>query len=414
MNEQPAESHDRNTRLIRWLTCMMFLIFAMTTDAVGSVIPQIIQEFRLSMTAAGAFHYAPMAAIAVGALLLGFLADRLGRKKTIVAGLLLYAFGSGLFALGSSFGFFLALLALSGLGISIFKIGALALIGDIADSTSSHTSLMNTLEGFFGVGSIIGPAIVITLLNAGLSWKWLYEIAAVICTVLIVIALMVRYPGARHVEREKVQLRQTFALMKDPLALGFSTLVVAYVSVEVAIYVWMPTYLQGYHGPHPWLSTYALTVFFVLRAAGRFFGAWLLQRVTWTKVLALFGFAIFACFAGSLAGGVDIGVLLLPLSGLFMSMIYPTLNSKGISCFHKSHHGAIAGVILFFTAAAAALAPLAMAAVSDSMGSPRYGFGLATGFALLLFLGLLANWLVDPAKGRLRELDRLEYSVPGS
>ena len=194
---------------------MMFLIFAMTTDAVGSVIPRIIQEFRLSMTAAGAFHYAPMAAIAVGALLLGFLADRLGRKKTIVVGLLLYAVGSGLFALGNSFGFFLALLALSGLGISIFKIGALALIGDIAESTSSHTSLMNTLEGFFGVGSIIGPAIVITLLNAGLSWKWLYEIAAVICVVLIVLALIVRYPGARHVEREKVQLRQTFVLMRE-------------------------------------------------------------------------------------------------------------------------------------------------------------------------------------------------------
>jgi len=36
----------------------MFLTFAMTTDAVGSVIPRIIEEFRLSMKAAGAFHYA--------------------------------------------------------------------------------------------------------------------------------------------------------------------------------------------------------------------------------------------------------------------------------------------------------------------------------------------------------------------
>ena len=41
------------------------------------------------------------------------------------------------------------------------------------------------------------------------------------------------------------------------------------------------------------------------------------------------------------------------MPGLFMSMIYPTLNSKGISCFPKTEHGAIAGVILFFTAAAA-------------------------------------------------------------
>src|SRR6266481_3471983 len=74
----------REYALIRALTCLMFLTFAMTTDAVGSVIPRIIEEFRLSMKAAGAFHYAPMSAIAAGALLLGFLADRLGRKRTIM------------------------------------------------------------------------------------------------------------------------------------------------------------------------------------------------------------------------------------------------------------------------------------------------------------------------------------------
>jgi fucose permease len=411
MVEQQAKAAGRNATLIRWLTCLMFLIFAMTTDAVGSVIPRIIEEFKLSMKAAGSFHYVPMGAIAVGALLLGFLADRLGRKATILTGLLLYALGSGLFAFGSSFVWFVGLLAVSGLGIGIFKIGALALIGDISASTSAHTSLMNTLEGFFGLGSIIGPALVAVLIGAGLSWKWLYVVAAVICTVLAAMAAIVRYPRARRVNAEPVNLRQTFRLLQDTFALGFSLLIVLYVSVEVAIYVWMPTYLQGYDGPEVWLATYALTIFFVLRAAGRFLGAWILQYLSWTRVLALFGFAIFACFAGSLAGGNRTGVFLLPLSGLFMSTMYPTLNSKGISCFHKSHHGAIAGVILFFTAAAAALAPLAMAAISDAFGNAKYGFALATAIALLLFLGLLINWILDPTKGRLRELDQLEYSA---
>ena len=81
------EAHD--VRLIRWLVCLMFFTFAMTTDAVGSVIPQIIEEFALSMTAASAFQYATMGGIAAGALLLGFLADRVGRKRTIVGGLVL-------------------------------------------------------------------------------------------------------------------------------------------------------------------------------------------------------------------------------------------------------------------------------------------------------------------------------------
>jgi fucose permease len=129
---------------------------------------------------------------------------------------------------------------------------------------------------------------------------------------------------------------------------------------------------------------------------------WLLARFSWTAVLALFGTLIFICFAGSIAGGVNTGAWLLPLSGLFMSMIYPTLNSKGISCFPKPQHGAAAGIILFFTALSAAVGPLAMGAVSDAYGDPAYGFVLASGFALLLCLGLLANWWTDPAARRLQ------------
>ncbi len=400
-----ADSRTPNRRLLKWLTCLMFLMFAMTSDAVGSVIPKVIEEFKLSMKAAGTFHYVPMAAIALGAVLLGFLADRMGRKATIVAGLCLYGVGSLLFAVGNSLAFFIVLLAISGLGISVFKIGALALIGDISNSTREHTSLMNAVEGFFGVGSIIGPALVAVLLRAGMSWKWLYVIAAGVCAVLLLIALRVRYPDSRAAEGERIDLGRTFRMIGNPYALGFSSLIALYVATEVAIYVWMPTYLASYEHEAPLLTAYALTIFFVLRAAGRFLGAWLLNHYSWSMVLACFGIAIFACFAASLRGGVAVAVYLLPLSGLFMSMMYPTLNSKCISCFEKIEHGAAAGVTLFFTALAAAAGPLAMAVVSDQFGSAAAGFALATNFAGLLALGLVYNWLRAPAAARLAQRD---------
>lgn len=122
----------------------MFFTFAMTTDAVGSVIPRVIQEYRLSMTAASAFQYATMLGIATGALLLGFLADRLGRQRTIILGLSLYGLSSLLVALGGQFHALVAMLALSGLGISIFKTAARpALIGDITASPQAHTAIRN-------------------------------------------------------------------------------------------------------------------------------------------------------------------------------------------------------------------------------------------------------------------------------
>ena len=88
---------NRNLTAIKWLTFLMFMMFAMTTDSVGEIIPRIIQEFHLSNVAAGAFHYAPMTAIALAAIFLGYLADKLGRKKTIIIGLVLFALNSYLF-----------------------------------------------------------------------------------------------------------------------------------------------------------------------------------------------------------------------------------------------------------------------------------------------------------------------------
>jgi len=400
----------RNMAAIKALTFLMFMMFAMTTDSVGLIIPRIIGTFHLSLTAAGSFQYATMGGIALAGFLLGHLADRFGRKRTIIAGLTLFAAASFLFVAGNSFWYFCALMALSGAAIGIFKTAALALIGDIVTSTKKHTSTMNTVEGFFGVGSILGPAVLARLLSRGLGWQWLYVLAGTICVLLIVTAAAVRYPVAESGETDIRYKANTMAVIGNGYVLAFSCGAFLYVAVESAVYVWMPTLIAGYRGSAAWLAAYSISIFFLLRAAGRFLGAWMLNRLPWTGVLAFFSALILACFAASAVAGLTWAVYLLPLSGLFMSVIYPTINSKGISCLPKSEHGAGAGVLLFFTCLSAVLAPLAMGAVSDAMGGPEYGFVLATGFAALLFAGLLLNWLFKPTIRIFERLDETEYN----
>ncbi len=408
MSDSPTE---KNLRIIRWLTYLMFMMFAMTTDAVGVIIPEVMKDFELGMTAAGLFHYGPMIAIALAGMFLGFLADKLGRKNTIVLGLVTFAANSYLFLVGNTFGFYLTLLMVSGLAIGVFKTGALALIGDISLSTTQHTSTMNGVEAFFGVGAIIGPLIVTYMLGQGVDWKWLYVIAATLCVVLIIMALLVNYPKTMKHTGEPITLGRTLKMVKDPYALGFSMGAFLYVATESAIYVWMPTLLHGYDGSAVFIATYSLTIFFVLRAGGRFIGMWMMAHFQWAQVLVIFSLAILVCFLGTIIIGNEAAVYLLPLSGIFMSVIYPTLNSKGISCFPKNQHGGAAGVILFFTAAGAAFGPLSMGVVSDLFGGkPEVGFMLATVFAAILFIGLFYNWLKAPTEARLHQLNLSEYS----
>jgi fucose permease len=399
----------RNLTVVKTLIFAMFAMFAMTTDSVGVIIPEVIRTFQLSLTAGGSFQYATMGGIAFSALFLGHLADRWGHRATILVGLGLFATACFLFTVGHSFLFFAALLALSGMAIGIFKTGALALIGDLSSSTRQHTAIMNMLEGFFGVGAIIGPALVARLLATHLSWIWLYVLAGSICVTLIVLASVVRYPGGSRADAPRPPAG-TMGAMRNPYVLGFSAAAFLYVGVEAAVYVWMPTLLAGYSGPATLLAVYAVSAFFLLRAAGRFLGVLMLERFAWQPVLAVFSGSILLCFVLAVAGGVSWAVYTLPLSGIFMSVMYPTINSKGISCLPKAAHGAAAGVILFFTCVSAVLAPLAIGAVSDAMGHIVYGFWLATALAGLLFAGMLANWLVNPTRAVLEQFDRSEYA----
>ncbi|MBO1897821.1 MULTISPECIES: MFS transporter [unclassified Shewanella] len=396
VNHMKSNENSGNTR-IRILTYLMFFMFAMTSDAVGVIIPELINTFDLSMSQASAFHYMPMLFIALSGLFLGFLADKLGRKITILIGLLLFALASFMFALGESFYYFLCLLALVGIAIGVFKTGALGLIGDISTNSKQHSSTMNTVEGFFGVGAMVGPAIVSYLLITGVSWKYLYFGAGVFCLILCWLAYKAEYPQLKRSSTQDINLASTFSMMRNPYALGYSLAIGLYVATEVAIYVWMPTLLLNYEGELALIATYALTIFFTLRALGRFLGGWILNRYSWQQVMFWFSLAISLCYLGAMMYGISAAVILLPLSGLFMSMMYPTLNSKGISCFPVDQHGSVAGVILFFTALSAALGPLLMGVVGDIFGHVKYGFYLATGFAFMLCLLAAYNLLRDPS-----------------
>jgi fucose permease len=389
-------------RSIRYLTYLMFFMFAMTTDSVGLIIPRVIAEFGLSLTVAGALHYGSMAGIAGAGLLLGSLADRLGRKRAILLGLALFAGTSFIVPLTHSFGQVLGLIILAGMAIGIFKTAAVALVADMSRSATELTSTMNMAEGFFGVGAIIGNLIVSQLFLHEVSWRWLYSIAGALCLVLIAISSLSTYPAIpRGRVADSSGARATLRLLGNRYALGFSLAAFAYVAVECAIYVWMPTLLEGIHGPASAYVAYALPAFFLMRALGRFIGAWLLRRFDWSQAIAISAGVIFVCFLCSAIGGVGVALYLLPLSGLFMSIIYPTINSKGVGCFPPAEQGAAAGVILFFTCAGALLGPLSMGWIGDLYGGARSGFLLATGVAALLAAGLAVNAFLKPARAQL-------------
>ena len=187
-----------------------------------------------------------------------------------------------------------------------------------------------------------------------------------------------------------------------------------YVAAEAAIYVWAPTYLAGYSGSWLWLAAYVVSIFFVLRAAGRFLGVWLLSRFDWGTVLFACSTAMALLFWAAVVGGREVAIFTLPATGLFMSVLYPTINSTGISCYDKGRHGSIAGLLLFFTCLSAVFAPMAMGALGDWLGDSAYSQLLGAVFASLL--AVLCGWNVSrqPFAAILAKRDRDDYNGAAS
>ena len=350
-----------------------------------------------------------MTGIAVAGLLLGSLADRFGRRRTIVAGLVLFAAACFLLSAGNTLWFF-------AVSAGAVRPGDRYLQDGRAGVDRRHLEINGRAHIDHEHGRRLlrrrrhrRPRAADAAAGGGLSWKWLYVIAGGMCSVLVVLALLVRYPETPR-RAAAGSTRGTGAALRNPYVLAFSAGAFLYVAVEAAIYVWMPTLLARYTGSAAALAAYSLSIFFLLRAGGRFLGAWVLQQARWQVVLMVFSGCILACFAFTVIGGVAWGVFLLPLSGLFMSVMYPTINSKGISCAHKADHGAAAGVILFFTCVSAVIAPLMLGAMGDAFGDIIYGYWLATGFAVLLFGGSVLNWALNPTRAVLEERDMTEYA----
>jgi len=76
-----AESTPISLTTIKWLTYLMFMMFAMSTDAVGVIIPEVMKQFNLSLTSAGLMHYTPMIAIAFSGYCSAFLPTESAGKR---------------------------------------------------------------------------------------------------------------------------------------------------------------------------------------------------------------------------------------------------------------------------------------------------------------------------------------------
>lgn len=142
----------------------------------GSVLPVLMKEWSMDPIQAGAIGSYGIFGMMVGAILFGILADKLGRKRVLMASVILFSLASALCGIAPGPLEFSILRFLGGLGIGGILPCLIAMLTDYAPKGRANTFIA-VLMCFFSVGGILA-AFVSMLLLPSLGWHAVYFVAA--------------------------------------------------------------------------------------------------------------------------------------------------------------------------------------------------------------------------------------------
>ena len=123
--------------------CMACLLMdGFDVQVLGYTAPSIIREWRIANAALGPVFAAANFGVLLGALLISMLADRIGRRPVIVAGVLFVGAMTILTARATSVPQLLVLRFLTGIGLGTIVSNASSLVGEYASKRMRATMIM--------------------------------------------------------------------------------------------------------------------------------------------------------------------------------------------------------------------------------------------------------------------------------
>ncbi len=174
------------------LTCAAVLFLdGFDTTAIGYVAPSLAKEWHIGKEALGPVFSAGLFGLMIGALLLGPLADRIGRKKIIVLSTLAFGIGTLTTFFVNDVSTLLAIRFLTGLGLGGAMPNTVALTSEFSPHRRRATMVMVMFVGF-SIGAALGGFLAAALIPQ-FGWRSVFIVGGVAPLVLVPI-LILRLP----------------------------------------------------------------------------------------------------------------------------------------------------------------------------------------------------------------------------
>lgn len=352
-------------------------------DVVGISSNYVKQDFGLSDSLANLLPMMVFLWFAVCSIPTGILMNKIGRKNTVLAGVIITLLALLVPVISYTYTMVLVAFALLGIGNTILQVSLNPLLTNVVSGNRLTSSL--TLGQFVkAIASFLGP--VITGFASGIlgSWKLVFPIFAVI-TLLSGLWLWFAPIKKESTKSAVSGFSASFGLLKDPVILMFFLAIVVLVGIDVGINVTLPKFLMDGTSLSLEKAGLSTSLYFAARTIGAFVGTFLLIKLSERKfymsstILGIISLILIVLITDALwLTYVSIFCL-----GLAVSNIFPIVFSLALK--RRSDSTNEVSALLVMGIAGGAIVPPVLGLVSDSAGQTGAMVVLLVLFVYLCF-----------------------------
>ena len=347
------------------LCCLVFICLGISSSAIGPILPELAANAQVSLAQMGAVFTAFFTGSIVSQFLMGPIADRFGNHKVLMVGIIVLAAGLLAYNFKLSYPAILAFSTLAGLGMGAVVLGNNVLIATTFSDRS--VSALNLINLFYGVGAVIGPAIISLVVSRFGSGHWVVGLDALAFLVLVPFIYRLKIPTPPPLQPRASTVGS--ALFKSPLLWTLAAITLLYVGIETGMGGWITTYMNRTTSLS--LETAALVTsgFWMALSLGRLTNSWLglhlaPERILWTNLCgAAAGSLVFAFSTGS----QWISIFAIILMGFSFGAIYPTLVAS-VSTAFPERRGQAVSIMSSFGSGGGMLIPVMMGYLIEQFG----------------------------------------------
>jgi len=291
---------------------VLLMMFPQIMETIYSpALPNIAESFAVSVASASQTLSVYFIAFAIGVFCWGRLADIIGRRKAMLAGLVCYAIGSALALIVSDFSLLLLARVLSAFGAAVGSVITQTMMRD-SYSGEELAKVFSVMGMSLGISPVIG-----LLLGSVLSAYWGYQgvfVALMVSAIVLLFLSVKSLPETKPAHTQKIAIGKLAIKMLTDSGIIKNTLLVAAFNLMWFSYFSLAPFMFEAQG----LSTLAFGTSGLLLGFGAFLGSYV------NKILLGRGYASaqLVRFASAIALVGGLGIWLFQSTVLGLNNVY--------------------------------------------------------------------------------------------